>query len=623
MNITFNSVKLKNFFSFESAEINLNTNGYTLVSGINKNPDDLAKSNGSGKSSIWEAITWAVTGETIRGTKDIKRIGATDKEPCTVELCFTVDKDTYRVIRSKDPTSLKVFINDVDESGKGIRDTQVILENRLPDLTSSLMGSVIVLGQGLPQRFTNNSPSGRKEILEKLSKSDFMISDLKERISKRLSTLNSNIRDTEISVAELKGRKDMLSKEIETAQQQIESINNISKLEKDYEHICKEESEFKQSVDSLCDEIQDKESIYTKLMSDKNDCVGRKVKEADAIRESFKHQIELTEGDIAFHKAEIGSLQREINRLESIKDVCPTCGQKLQGVVKPDTTEQHKRLDNFNTELYALADVLEVTKGQMQIQLDNSSKSFDEELNSYESQIKEIIRTIDTLKDNLSVTKSNYDKAYRSKISLETELESLRGKEKELTESINNYKKELLSVDEKILYNNNEKNNLELHLAVVNKFNTSITRDFRGYLLKGVIEYISNKSKEYSQIVFDTDKIDFALSGNNIDISYNGKSYESLSGGEKQKVDLIVQFAIRDMLCKYLGFSSNILVLDEIFDNLDSVGCQNILNLISAKLNDVQSIFIVTHHSDIPIPNDDEIIVEKGTDNISRITKSV
>ena len=73
------------------------------------------------------------------------------------------------------------------------------------------------------------------------------------------------------------------------------------------------------------------------------------------------------------------------------------------------------------------------------------------------------------------------------------------------------------------------------------------------------------------------------------------------------------------MLCKYLGFSSNIIVLDEIFDNLDSEGCENILNLISTKLTDVQSIFIITHHQDLQIPMDNEIVVIKGQDKISRI----
>ena len=108
--------------------------------------------------------------------------------------------------------------------------------------------------------------------------------------------------------------------------------------------------------------------------------------------------------------------------------------------------------------------------------------------------------------------------------------------------------------------------------------------------------------------------------GNNIEISYCDKQYENLSGGERQKVDLIIQFSIRDMLSQFLNFSSNILVADEIFDNCDSVGCQKIINMISNKLTDVESIFIVTHHeNELMIPYDSKLTVVKNNYGISEI----
>ena len=73
------------------------------------------------------------------------------------------------------------------------------------------------------------------------------------------------------------------------------------------------------------------------------------------------------------------------------------------------------------------------------------------------------------------------------------------------------------------------------------------------------------------------------------------------------------------MLCKFLNFSCNILIVDEIFDNLDSIGCQRVINLISTKLRDIDSIFIVTHRGDLEIPYDSEIIVEKNEKGVSSI----
>ena len=73
------------------------------------------------------------------------------------------------------------------------------------------------------------------------------------------------------------------------------------------------------------------------------------------------------------------------------------------------------------------------------------------------------------------------------------------------------------------------------------------------------------------------------------------------------------------MLCKFLNFSCNILVVDEIFDNLDSVGCQRVINLISTELSDISSIFVITHRGDLEIPYDHELIVEKNEKGISTL----
>ena len=177
-------LKLYGFMPFEDVDLDFDYSGYTLISGINNNTDDMAKSNGSGKSSlISDSILWILTGTTTRGTTQVEN--QILKKGTYAELQFNVDKDEYKVIRTKDykeyGTNLKIFINGIDKSGKGVRDGNKLLNQYLPDLTSELISSVMVLGQGLPQKFTNNTPSGRKEILERLSKSDYMIEDIKSK----------------------------------------------------------------------------------------------------------------------------------------------------------------------------------------------------------------------------------------------------------------------------------------------------------------------------------------------------------------------------------------------------------------------------------------------------------
>lgn len=100
MYIKFNNIKLHNFFSFEDADLNLNDNGFVFVNGINNNSLDNAASNGAGKSTIFEAICWCLTGETLRGIKQVTRNG--DNDGCFVSVNVDIDGSNYNIIRSQD-----------------------------------------------------------------------------------------------------------------------------------------------------------------------------------------------------------------------------------------------------------------------------------------------------------------------------------------------------------------------------------------------------------------------------------------------------------------------------------------------------------------------------------------
>ena len=84
MHIEFKRVILHNFMSFGDADLLFENDGFIRVSGINENPLDNSNSNGSGKSSLWEAIVWVLTGDTIRGTKQVVNVFGNDG--CFVEL---------------------------------------------------------------------------------------------------------------------------------------------------------------------------------------------------------------------------------------------------------------------------------------------------------------------------------------------------------------------------------------------------------------------------------------------------------------------------------------------------------------------------------------------------------
>lgn len=614
MKIVFEKLKMHNFMSFGDAEIILNKSGYISIKGINNNLDDSATSNGSGKSAIFEAISWCLTGTTIRGSKDVVNIklGGTAE----VELSFTVDNDKYILTRTKDPSNLKLYVNSDDKSGKGIRDTEIILKEYLPDLTADLLGSVIILGQGLPNRLTNNTPSGRKDILEKLSKSDFMMDDIKNRLSLRKSELSTEVREkeddclkksTEISVKTSALNDNKIKLESITSEADIKShIESEKLLLESYESA-------KESLEIQLEDISKDKIVVDELIEEE---LANIQASKDNIKNKYSNETLTLTSSITEKSTELKLKKSELTKLKSIKDVCPTCGQKLIGVEKPDTGE----LENYIIELESLVNNLNLSLSELkQAEKDEYASISLDKYNSYVSSKNTLENTIKDVTDEINVKNSGINNCNVVLSKLNSELGSIESRKKELSDSIINLENEINELNSTLLYINNEKDILNEKLSIINKISSLITRDFRGYLLINIIEYINNKCKEYCKDIFETDKIEFKQDKNNISISYCDKEYENLSGGEKQKIDLIIQLAIRSMLCTYLNFSSNIIVLDEIVDFLDKQGADRVINFISNKLSDVSTIYFVTHHDDLLFPYDQELIVTKNSEGISSV----
>lgn len=619
MHINFRKLTLHNFLSFGHSTIEFEDDGFIRVTGINENPDDLAVSNGSGKSSLWEAIVWALTGDTIRGTKQVANIYGEDGT--YVELEFDIDSNHYNILRSKDhkeyKTNIRILIDGKDCSGKGIRDSEKLLTQYLPDITSSLLGSVIILGQGLPQKFTNNSPSGRKEVLEKLSKSDFMIEDLKSRVTKRRMDLHKTIREIEDTILASNTTKNYLNEQIQVSQKALESLDGsdlqrqLNKAQSELSVYQAEKESAQSSADVTQQSINDINQQLQQLAESKH-------QHELEVEDEYKERLTEAEFTASRLNAERNSKAREITRIENIKDICPTCGQKLPDVHKHDTTELRNELAQLEADYKSAEEARQALKKEQDTKLGLISSDFVTKKLELTSSLAEAVKLSEgyrgavrdaDLKINLG--NSKVSELQRLLAQLETTIQNYQ-------QTIENNSIKIRELDEQLMYNNSEKDLQQAHLDVVNKFETALKRDFRGFLLSTIIEYIQSRAKIYSEVIFETDKVGFRLDGNNIDITYLEKAYENLSGGEKQKIDLIIQFSIRDMLCNHLGFTSNILVLDEVFDGLDMIGCQRVLDVISS-LNDIKNIFIVTHRKDLSIPTDKEIVVVKSASGISEI----
>lgn len=624
MTIKFIDIDISNFLSLGTIHVNFEDSGFTLINGKNINSADGAISNGSGKSSLFEALIWCLTGTTLRNSNDIINKNADDG--ALVTLNFYYNNDLYKILRSKNhsvyKSNLKIFKNGEDISGKGLRDTQKIIEQTLPELTSQYVSSVIVLGQGMPSRFTNNSPSGRKEILERLSNSDFMIEDLKKRIQNRKQTIKQYLDKDNTELISLTSEYSTNKKSIKSYAERLstiksldEYVNSIKQSEVELSDIEKDICSLKTGLNNIITESQ---SINDRLR-DAVEVLNRNQQEQ---LEQYQNERTSLCSNIAYKKQELLNVQSKISELESITDICPFCKQKLQNIQLPDIKPyytQKSKIEECLNDLNTKLNILEKS-------FTNSQTQAKEEYNKNTQEDQKSLLQLVTTNDNIK-------KTLEQQICKRNELNSVITKLKCEYESAESTKTWLLSETDKLKTRqakiidlqktlNSRIEDFKQHQDVLTQFETFIKRDFRGYLLSNVISYIDDKVKEYSSYIFDNAFVEFVLNSNNIDILLKGTSYENLSGGEKQKVDLIVQFALRDMLSDYIGFHSSILVLDEIFDNLDTKGCERLIDLILTKFTDLNSIYIISHHAEeLNIPVDNIITVIKDDSGISYIEK--
>jgi DNA repair exonuclease SbcCD ATPase subunit len=248
------------------------------------------------------------------------------------------------------------------------------------------------------------------------------------------------------------------------------------------------------------------------------------------------------------------------------------------------------------------------------------NSAFDADMSALNAAIANCKTTTTSIKQELATYKMQLDSKSAEHTKLSYDKQNWEARCAHILNEIRACETEIASLDNIVRIAEAAKSEYLEHLAVVKKMEVLIRRDFRGYLLTNIITYLDAQAKRYCEIVFGTKELNLYLDGNALDISYCGKMFDGLSGGEKQRVDLILQLAIRDLLSSYLNLSANILVLDEITDFLDKKSCQAVMTLLEKELQSVESVFIVSHHAEeLDLPIDSELKIIKNELGISEV----
>lgn len=572
--VVFDRVYILGFLSIGEAEVDLRDQGFVLVKGENRE-SSIVQSNGSGKSTIFDSIFWTLCGETLRGATDVVNEKMTDTG-CLCKLDFHVDSRAYTITRTKSHKNYGnscYFYIDGELVSDQTKKSQEMISKTIPAVSSpEILGSIILLGQGLPYKFSSFSPTKRKDLLETMSGSDSEISKVKYKLdieesghSKKVSDLNS---DTTRCEGLISGHQNTIS----ILKQQIDSVKSKEEAQEEIEKLQSDIIELRNSIDSKKEAIEKE----TKQLQDYT-----------TARDGATNLLNQ-------YRISVATIKEKLSSIKSGN--CPTCGRPYE--VTEEVISQKNVLDSKMSQFVNQIPVI-------------SSK-----VDDLNSRIQQSNTSISTMNRDISASGfriSDYEKSI-------SQLNNQIDQTNDLEDKITDLDKQISELKVKIHDNKTASDIEQEFVDCIGYLKRQLSRDFKGYMLKEVIKFMSTRSEYYSQYLFSNGKkIEVSLSGNKILISVGGRLYENLSGGERQRVDLAVQFSLRDMLVMTSGFSCNLLVLDEAFDNLDAQGSDALIKLVVAEFSDIDSVFTITHHSEIDIPYDKQVIVIKGSDGISQI----
>ena len=330
MKVKFRKVEIQNFYSYgamQSVDFQQFGSTVVLIDGIDK--DTEGSKIGSGKSSFFAAITFALFGETVSNVKANEIVNYIKGKNALVILTFEIDGKTFKIERGRKPTILNIYqYAGLDDDGNEIWDNISRADNRDNDkliisiikinFETFLQTSLFSVASEHNKPFLNMTPANQKKVLENIFNFDIF--------NRMMTEIKDEMRDKQVIRAELESSM----KEIQISNEQVES--QIERLEKSSERFEeKRERDIKELEENIkfysnidITEEKDKYSFFDELKEHKSII-------SDSIS-SLKIDLKDVQSEISKSDREIEILvekyQREEEKNQSLKgNICPTCKQ--------------------------------------------------------------------------------------------------------------------------------------------------------------------------------------------------------------------------------------------------------------------------------------------------------
>ena len=544
--ILFEKIRWKNFLSTGNhyTEVKLNENGNTMIIGT----------NGAGKSTILDALTFSLFGKAFRKINKPQLLNTTNEKDLCVEVEFSIGNISWKVIRGIKPNIFKIYRNgeELNQDAAAL-DQQKWLEQNVLKMNYKSFTQIVILGSSTFVPFMQLSASNRREVIEDL---------LDIKIFSSMNTV-------------IKGKISALKDEVKTLTLKKESLSD--KVEMQTRFIDKLETQGKENIAEKEEKVLENRkliNLYNKEVSLANEKVQERLIDQEKVTGAADKLRKLSglKGKIS-QKA---STLRKEHKFFTENTVCPTCTQSI---------EEDFRINKIE-------DAQNVAK-----ELQSGLKELDEAINEEQERERQFLalsKEISKLQNDISKDNVRISECQRQIGNLESEVQ-------ELTEQLANRNTEhdkLETFKDNLTTTFDE---LASRKDTINyyDFSYSLLKDggVKTKIIKKYLPLINQQVNRYLQMMdfFINFTLDEEFNETVQSPIHEDFSYSSFSEGEKMRIDLALLFTWREVARMKNSVNTNLLIMDEVFDSsLDGFGTDEFLKIIRFVIKDA-NVFVISH----------------------------
>lgn len=554
--IQFGNIIIEGFCSIPYLELNLGSKGITVIRGA----------TGEGKTTILSALVWGAYGKNLKGKSDVntwEKYRPKNYNGTKVEIYFGKDGKTHKITRclkykgevngakGKDRLIYEIDAVEVSEKNKG--EIQALINADL-GMSYNLFMNSILFGQGM-KRLIQESSSDKKDLFEEIFELEY-ISKARDIAKGYYTEALREYNEINQKYSSSKEKKQSIQRMLDDLKKQANHVKNdlssrVKVLEKKLSLLAKakKENELKETVthkNRIEQILQEAKDNQKELLNKINDA---KKKTKVSLEEFISVIIKLLKrGDIKNSLKRLIEVKKAFGDIERLQDKCSKLADKI--------SNYRDKLEELRDQEYEANKVqrdIDLTKAEIKKLLSEKKVGVNMGL------IKKYKTQLSTLSDKLQA--------------IESEMEEKRSK-------VDNYK----WVMDDPLGNRGIKAFLfESSLDILNETLESYS-EVLGFSILFYVDIQGVKKDFNTQIIMDGIEV----------------SYEELSGGQKQLVNLAMAFAMNEVMTKAKGI--NIAFLDEVFENLSSEYVDLVIGLIRKIYKD-KTLYLISHQESLPISN--------------------